>query len=169
LVSVLREIALNGPLDVIPSVVSVLQPIPGKEVDSVLLDIFERATGKIKWDVIPIFAERKILEATSLLLEFIRPVKIWEKEREITLQQDICRTLGVLRSPDATEALIRAAQAPVITLIHKAKPDSIRAIATWALTQLPKNTRVERILANLKKDRSHLVRKAVSLAEIIHK
>jgi diguanylate cyclase (GGDEF)-like protein len=169
LVPLLREVALNGPLDVIPSVVSALQPMPGKEVDSVLLDVFERATGKIKWDVIPIFAERKISEATPLLLEFIRPTKIWEKEQEITLQQDICRTLGVLRSPDATEALIRTAQSPGISVIHKAKPDSIRAIATWALTQLPKDTRIDKVLAKLKKDRSHLVRKAVNLAEIVHK
>jgi len=168
LVPLLREIALNGPLDAIPSIVSTLQPLPGKDIDSVLLDIFERATGKTKWDVIPIFAERKMLEATPLLLEFIRPTKMWEKEREITLQQDVCRTLGILRSRDATEALIRTAQAPMITLFHKAKPDQIRAIATWALTQLPKDARVDKVLAKLKKDRSHLVRKAVELAKIIH-
>lgn len=169
LVPMLRKIALNGPLDVIPTIVSTLQTMPGKEVDSVLLDIFERATGKIQWDVIPLFAERNILEAVPLLLEFIEPTKIWEKEQEISLQQDVCRTLGVLRSPETTEALIRAAQAPMITLFHRAKPDSIRAIATWALTQLPKDSRIDRALTELKKDRSHLVRKAVELAEIIHK
>ncbi len=168
LVSLLREIALNGPLDVIPSIVSTLQPMPGKEVDSVLLDIFERATGKTKWDVIPIFAERKMLESTPMLLELIKPTRLWEKEKEITLQQDVCRTLGILRSRDATEALIRTALAPLITLFHKAKPDQIRAIATWALTQLPKDARIDRTLSKLKKDRSHLVRKAVELAKIIH-
>lgn len=168
LVPLLREIALNGPLDVIPSIVSTLQPMPGKDVDSVLLDIFERATGKTKWDVIPIFAERKMLEATPLLLELIKPTKMWEKEQEITLQQDVCRTLGILRSRDAAEALIRTAQAPLLTLFHKAKPDQIRAIATWALTQLPKDARIDKVLAKLKKDRSHLVRKAVELAKIIH-
>ena len=168
LVPLLREIALNGPLDVIPSIVSTLQPMPGKDIDSVLLDIFERATGKTKSDVIPIFAERNILEATPLLLEFIKPTKMWEKEKEITLQQDVCRTLGILRSRDAAEALIRTAQAPMITLFHKAKPDQIRAIATWALTQLPKDARIDRVLAKLRKDRSHLVRKAVELAKIIH-
>lgn len=168
LVPFLRKIALNGPLDAIPSIISSLQPMPGKEVDSVLLDIFERATGKTKWDVIPILGERKILEATPLLLEYIKPTNIWEKEKEISLQQDVCRTLGVLRSSDATEALIKAAQAPMITLFHKAKPDQIRAIATWALTQLPKDPRIDKALAKLKKDRSHLVRKAVELAEIIH-
>jgi len=169
LVPLLRKIALNGPLDAIPSIVSTLQSMPGKEINSVLLDIFERATGKVKWDVIPIFGERKILEATPLLLEFIKPTNIWEKEKEISLQQDVCRTLGVLRSSDATEALIKAAQAPMITLFHKAKPDQIRAIATWALTQLPKDPRIDKALVKLKKDRSHLVRKAVELAEIIHK
>lgn len=169
LVPMLRKIALNGPLDAIPTIVSTLQTMPGKEVDSVLLDIFERATGKVKWDVIPLFAERNILKAVPLLLEFIEPTKIWEKEHEISLQQDVCRTLGVLRSPEATETLIRAAQAPMITLLHRAKPDSIRAIATWALTQLPKDSRIDRALTKLKKDRSHLVRKAVELAEIIHK
>ena len=168
LVPFLRKIALNGPLDVIPSIISALQPMPGKEVDSVLLDIFERATGKTKWDVIPIFGERRIVEATPLLLEYIKPTNMWEKEKEISLQQDVCRTLGVLRSSDATEALIKAAQAPMITLFHKAKPDQIRAIATWALTQLPKDPRIDKALAKLKKDRSHLVRKAVELAEIIH-
>jgi hypothetical protein len=168
LVPLLRKIALNGPLDVIPSIISTLQPMPGKEVDSVLLDIFERATGKTKWNVIPIFGERKILEATPMLIEFIRPTNIWEKEKEIALQQDVCRTLGVLGTGDATEALIRATQAPVITLFHKAKPDQIRAIATWALTQLPEDPRIDKALAKLKKDRSHLVRKAVELAEIIH-
>ena len=169
LVPLLGEIALNGPLDSIPTIVSILQPIPGKEGDSVLLDIFERATGKVKWDVIPIFAERKMLEATPLLLELIKPAKIWEKEQEVSLQQDACRALGILRSPEATEALIHAAQAPLITLFHKTKPDQIRAIATWALTQLPNDTRIDKVLVKLKKDRSHLVRKAVELAEIIHR
>ena len=165
----LREIALNGPLDVIPSIVSILQPMPGKEADAVLLDIFERTTGKVKWDVIPLFAERNILEAAPRLLEFIKPAKIWEKEQEISLQQDVCRTLGVLRSTDATEALIRVVRAPMVTLFHKAKPDPIRAIATWALTQLPRDPRIDKTLAKLKKDRSHLVKKAVKLSEIIHK
>jgi hypothetical protein len=169
LVPLLRELALNGPLEVIPSIVSSLHSMPGKEVDSVLLDIFERTTGKDKWNVIPLFAERNILEAAPRLLEFIKPARIWEKEEEISLQQDVCRTLGVLRSPDATEALIRATQASMITLLHRNKPDPIRAIATWALTQLPQNQRIEKALAKLKKDRSHLVRKAVELSEIIHK
>jgi hypothetical protein len=168
LVPLLRDIALNGPLDAIPSIISILHPMPGKEADSVLLDIFERTTGKVKWNVIPLFAERNILEAAPRLLEFIKPAKVWEKEQGISLQQDVCRTLGVLRSPEATEALIRAVQPPMINLIHKAKPDSIRAIATWALTQLPKDPRIDRALAKLKKDGSHLVRKAVELAEIIH-
>jgi hypothetical protein len=169
LIPMLRKIALNGPLDTIPTIVNALQSMPGNEVNALLLEIFEKATGKNKWDVIPLFAERKIREATPLLLEFIQPSKLWEKEQDISLQHDICRTLGILGSPEATEALIKAAQAPMITLFHKAKPDSIRAIATWALTQLPKDTRIDRALGKLKKDRSRLVRKAVELAEIIHK
>ncbi|UCE41244.1 MAG: diguanylate cyclase [Candidatus Aminicenantes bacterium] len=169
LIPLLRNIALNGPLDTIPTIVNILQSMPGNEVNAVLLEIFEKATGKNKWDIIPLFAERKIQEATPLLLEFIQSAKTWEKERDISLQHDICRTLGVLRSPEATEALIRAIQAPMMSLFHKTKPDSIRAIATWALTQLPKDARINKALTKLKKDRSHLVRKAVELAEIIHK
>jgi hypothetical protein len=169
LVPLLREIALNGPLDVIPAVVSILQPMPGEEVDSLLLDIFERSIGKVKWDIIPLFAERKILDAAPRLLEFIKPVKIWEKEQELAVQQDICRTLGVLHSPEAAEALIKAAKASMISLLYKPKPDSIRAIATWALTQLPQDSQTDKALAKLKKDRSPLVKKAVKLSEIIKK
>jgi diguanylate cyclase (GGDEF)-like protein len=169
LIPLLRKIALNGPLDTIPTIVNVLQSIPGKEVNAVLLEIFEKASGRNKWDLIPLFAERQMSESAPLLLEFIQPTKMWEKEQDISLQHDICRTLGVLRSPKATDSLIRAAQAPMMTLFHKPKPDSIRAIATWALTQLPKDSRIDKALAKLKKDRSHLVRKAVELAEIVHK
>ncbi len=169
LVPLLREIALNGPLESIPSIIGILHSMPGKEVDSVLLDIFERTTGKVKWNVIPLFAERKILEAAPRLLEFIKPTKIWEKEQGISLQQDVCRTLGVLRSPETTEALIKTAQTSVITLFRRPKPDAVRAIATWALTQLPRDPRIDKALAKLKKDRSHLVQKAVKLSEIIHK
>jgi diguanylate cyclase (GGDEF)-like protein len=169
LVPLLRDLALNGPLDTIPSIVSILQSMPGEEVDAVLLDIFERATGKVKWDVIPLFAERNILEATPMLLEFIQPVKIWEKEQDLSVQQDVCRTLGVLRATEATESLIRISRASILSLLHKTKPDSIRAIATWALTQMPQNPRIAKVLARLKKDRSQLVSKAVKLSEIIHK
>ena len=169
LVPVLREIALNGPVDTIPPTVSVLKQIPGKEVDLVLLEIFERTTEKMKEDIIPLFAERKILEAVPLLLEHIRPVKVWETEQRVSLQQDVCRTLGVLRSVDAMEALITAAQAPKLSTIYKTKPDSIRAAATWALTQLPRSKEIEKILTRLKNDKSHQVRKAVELAEILHK
>ena len=169
LVQVLREIALNGPVDTIPPIVNVLKQIPGKEVDTVLLEIFERTTEKMKEDIIPLFAERKILEGVPLLLEHIKPVKVWEIEQRISLQQDVCRTLGVLRSLDAMEALITAAQAPKLSTIYKTKPDSIRAAATWALTQLPRNKEIEKALAKLKNDKSHQVRKAVELAEILHR
>ncbi len=169
LVRVLREIALNGPADAIPPTVSVLKQIPGKEADMVLLDIFERTTEKMKEEIIPLFAERKTLEAIPLLLEHIKPVKVWETEQRISLQQNVCRTLGVLRSLDAMEELITVALAPKLTTVYKTKPDSIRAAATWALTQLPRNEEIEKALARLKNDKSQQVRKAVELAEILHK
>lgn len=169
LVQMLREIALNGPVDTIPPIVSVLKQIPGKEVDMVLLEIFERTTEKMKGDIIPLLAERRILEAVPLLLEHIKPVRVWETEQKISLQQDVCRTLGVLRSLDAVETLITASQAPKLSTIYKTKPDSIRAAATWALTQMPRNKKIEKALTKLKNDKSHQVRKAVELAEILHK
>lgn len=168
LIQVLRNIALNGPVDTILPTVNVIKQIPGKEVDNVLLEIFERTTDKIKGDIIPLFAERKILESVPLLIEYIRPAKIWESEKEISLQQDVCRTLGVLRSPDAAEALIMAAQETKLSSTHKTKPDSIRSVATWALTQLPKNKEIEKALAKQKNDKSQQVRKAVELAELLH-
>jgi len=169
IVRVLREIALNGPVDTISPTVNVLKQIPGKEVDMLLLEIFERASEKMKKDIIPLFAERKTLEAVPSLLKHIKPVKIWETEQSISLQQDVCRTLGVLRSLDAKEALLTTAQAYKFSTMYKTKPDSIRAAATWALTQLPSNKEIGETLAKLKNDRSHLVRKAVELAEILHK
>jgi diguanylate cyclase (GGDEF)-like protein len=169
LIQVLREIALNGPVDTIPPIVSVLKQIPGKEVDLVLLEIFERTTEKMKGDIIPLFAERKIHEAIPLLIEYIKPIKVWETEKRISLQQDVCRTLGVLRSLDAAAALIAVAQGFKLSTVYKAKPDSIRATATWALTQLPKSKEIDKVLSKLKNDRSHQVRKAVELAEILHR
>jgi CHAD domain-containing protein len=146
-----------------------MQWMHGKEIDTVLLEIFERTTEKMKGDIIPLFAERKILEAVPLLIQHIKPVRVWENEQKISLQQDVCRTLGVLRSLDAVEALITAAQAPKLSTMYKTKPDSIRAAATWALTQMPRNKEIERTLEKLKKDKSHQVRKAVELAEVLHK
>jgi len=169
LVRVLREIALNGPVDTIPPSVNVLKQIPGKEVDMVLLEIFERASEKTKQDIIPLFAERKTLEAIPVLLEHIKPVKIWETEQNISLQQDVCRTLGVLQSLDAQDALIKAVQTPRLSTKHKAKPDAVRAVATWALTQMPTSKVIEETLAKLKNDKSQLVRKAVELSEILHR
>jgi hypothetical protein len=169
LVRVLREIALNGPVDTIPPTVNVLKQTPGREVDLVLLEIFERTSEEMKRDIIPLFAERKIIEAVPFLLEYIKPVKIWETEHSISLQQDVCRTLGVLRSSDAQDALIAAAQASKLSTVYKSKPDAIRSAATWALTQLPSNRAIEDTLATLGKDRSHQVRKAVELSKVLHK
>jgi diguanylate cyclase (GGDEF)-like protein len=169
LVPLLREIALQGPMDTISSVVDVLKKIPGKEVNSVLLEIFERASEKVQLEIIPLFAERKVLEAVSLLVDYLRSVKIWESEKKISLQENVCRTLAVLRSQEAAKALIAAAQSQKLFTVNKAKPDYIRAVATWALTQLPKNKEIEKALSGLKKDRSRLVKKAVELASLLDK
>ncbi len=169
LVPLLREIALQGPLDTISPVVDVLKKIPGKDVDSLLLEMFERAPEKVQLDIIPLFAERKVLEAVPMLVDYLRPVRIWENEKRVALQESVCRTLGVLRSPDAARALIAVAQTQKLFTLYKAKPDYIRAMATWALTQLPKNSEVEKALGRLRKDRSRLVRKAVELAVLLNK
>lgn len=169
LVPLLREIALQGPMDTISPVVDVLEKIPGKKVDSLLLEVFERAPEKVQLDIIPLYAERKVLEAVPLLVECLKPVRIWENEKKISLQENACRTLGVLRSPEAAGALITVAQPQKLFTLYKAKPDYIRAMATWALTQLPKNKVIEKVLARLRKDRSRLVRKAVELAVLLDK
>jgi HEAT repeat protein len=124
-----------------------------------------RTTGKAQWDIIPLFAERKMVEAVPILIKFIQPVQKWGKETNLSLQEEVCRSLGVLRSLDAADALIEAAQTHGVTSRGKAKPDSIRAAATWALTQLPKDPKVDTVLDKLKNDRSDLVQKAAELAE----
>jgi hypothetical protein len=101
----------------------------------------------------------------SILTDYIKPIAKWGKETNLSLQEEVCRTLGVLRSLDAADALMEAAQIPGVTSRAKAKPDSIRAAATWALTQLPKDPKVDSALEKLKKDRSDLVQKTAELAE----
>ncbi len=165
LLQVLREIGRKGPIETIPPIVNVLKQIEGEEADTILLEIFMRASGKTQWDIIPLFAERKMVDAVTVLTEYIRPIQKWGKERNISLQEEVCRSLGVLRSLDAADALIAAAQAPGVASRSKAKPASIRAAATWALTQLPKDPKVDSTLEKLKNDRSDLVQKAAELAE----
>ena len=66
----------------------------------------------------------------------------------------------------AADALIAAVNAPGFGSPNRAKPDTIRATAAWALTQLPKNPEVDRMVEKLKQDRSDYVRKAAELSEI---
>ncbi len=164
LISTLRSIALRGPVDTIPPIVMVLKKIPGKKADGVLLEIFKRASGKIQWDIIPLFAERKMVEAIPVLAGYIKSISRWDKEKNISLQEEVCRTLGVLHSLEAADALITAAQGSGSSIFGRAKPDSIRAAATWALTQLPRDPKVDGALEKLKNDRSDMVRKAAELA-----
>jgi diguanylate cyclase (GGDEF)-like protein len=165
LLPTLREIGRKGPIETIPPIMNVLKQIEGQTADTILLEIFMRTTGKAQWDIIPLFAERKMVEAVPILTEFIKPVQRWGKETNLSLQEEVCRSLGVLRSLDAADALIEATQAHGVASRSKAKPDSIRAAATWALTQLPKDPKVDTVLDKLKKDRSNLVQKAAELAE----
>jgi hypothetical protein len=165
LVPTLREIGRKGSMETIPPIVNVLRQMENGEANAILLEIFGRASGKTQWDIIPIFAERQMIEAVPALVEYIRPIQKWEKETNLALQEEVCRSLGVLRSLEAVDALISAAQSPGLTSMAKAKPDSIRAAATWALTQLPSDPKVDSALEKLKSDRSELVQKAAELAE----
>jgi diguanylate cyclase (GGDEF)-like protein len=167
LIPVLREIALKGPPDILPTVTEVLKDVQDKEVDTFLIEIFPKATGKSQQDIISLFSDRGVTEAAPLLLKFISPRKFWEPEPSNSLQEHVCRTLGVLRSQAAEGALIDAARKPKLTTMLKPKPTSVRAAATWALTQMPRSSRVNNALIKLKRDSSLLVRKAAELAEII--
>jgi hypothetical protein len=95
-----------------------------------------------------------------LLIEIIRPKKTWETEERISLQEQVCRTLGQLSAAEAMEILIAAATVPKPWTLLKTKPDSIREAATLALRQLPDKMQIRKALDALKKDRSPLVRKA---------
>jgi diguanylate cyclase (GGDEF)-like protein len=165
LLPMLREIGRKGPVETLTPIVNVVKQSEGEEADTILLEIFMRASGKTQWDIIPLFAERKMVNAVTVLTDYILPINKWEKEINLSLQEEVCRSLGVLRSLDATEALIAASNIPGISSRTKAKPDSIRAAATWALTQLPKDPDVDSALEKLRTDRSELVQKAAELAE----
>jgi diguanylate cyclase (GGDEF)-like protein len=167
LIPVLKEIALKGSSDILPAVTDILKDIQEKEVDTFLLEIFPRASGKAQQDIISLFSEREITEAAPFLLEFITMRKFWEREQNLSLQEHVCRTLGVLRSQEAVGALIDAARIPPLTTMLKPKPASVRAAATWALTQMPRSQRVSNALLHLKRDRSPIVRKAAELSDII--
>lgn len=167
LVRVLKEIAIKGSPEVLQSVIEVLKDIQDKKVDSLLMEMFPKTSGKTQRDIISLISERGIDEAVPLLLEIIAPRKYWEPEPEHSLQEHVCRTLGVLRSPEAEAALIETARKPTLTTMLKPKPAFVRAAATWALTQMPRSHRVNNALLQLKRDGSALVRKAAELSDII--
>lgn len=166
LVPVLKELALKGSPDILPAVTDLLKEIQQKEVDTLLLELFARATGKVQLDIISLFGERRIKEAAPLLLKFIRLRKYWEREVNPSLQEHVCRTLGVLRSKEAEGALIAAATKPKLSTMLRPKPTFVRAAATWALSQMPMSPRLNETLSLLKRDRSSIVRKAAELSEI---
>lgn len=167
LVRVLKEIALKGSPDNLQAVTEVLKDIQDKNVDNLLMEMFPKASGKTQRDIIDLFSERSITEAVPLLLGIISPRKLWEPEPDNSLQEHVCRTLGVLRSPEAEGALIDTARKPKVTTMLKPKPTFVRAAATWALTQMPRSPRVNNALLQLKRDSAPLVRKAAELSDII--
>ncbi len=114
----------------------------------------------MKIDILNTITKRRILEAVPLLMEIIRPKKTWESEERISLQEQVCRTLGQLGAADSTDALIAAAVIHKPWTLLKAKPDSIREAATLALRQLPDKMQIRRAIDSLKRDKSPLVRKA---------
>ncbi len=167
LIPVLKEIALKGPPDILSAIAEVLKDIQDEDVDAFLVEIFPKTSGKAQRDMIKLFSDRSITEAAPLLLKFISLRKYWEPEPDHSLQEQVCRTLGVLRSQVAEGALIEAARKPNLTTMLKPKPVVVRAAATWALTQMPRSNRVNNALLQLKRDNSPLVRKAAELSEII--
>lgn len=160
LIRVIREIVLTGQPEAVPAAIEILEQIPGKEVNPIILELFELAIDKFKLDILNLFAKRRMVEAVPMLLDLIEPKKIWEKEERISLQAQACRTLGLIGSSHAADALIAAAISPRIWAFQKSKPDSVRVAATWALAQLPKTGEINKALDRLKKDKSLLVRKA---------
>ncbi len=160
LIPLLRKIALTGPTETVRPAIELLEKIPGKEVDMIFLEVFNLASGKVKIDILNTITKRRILEAVPLLMEIIRPKKTWESEERISLQEQVCRTLGQLGAADSTDALIAAAVIHKPWTLLKAKPDSIREAATLALRQLPDKMQIRRAIDSLKRDKSPLVRKA---------
>ncbi len=159
-IPLLREIALSGPTETVEPALEVLEQVPGKEVDSAFLDLFDLAAGRIKLHILYQFAKRKIIEAVPVLLDIIKPKWIWEKETRISFQAKACRTLGLIGSPETAEKLIAVAIKPKLWTFLKTKPESIRAAATWALRKLPGNEKINTVLEVLKNDKSLRVRKA---------
>ncbi len=159
-VPVMREVALSGPSETVEPALGVLEQIPGKEVDSTFIDLFDLAGGKIKRHILYQFAKRKIIEAVPVLMDIIKPKWKWEKETRITFQAKACRALGLIGAPETAEKLIAVATKPKLWTFKKKKPEPIRAAATWALRKLPSDERINSVLEVLKNDKSLRVRKA---------
>lgn len=159
-IPLLRDITLSGPSETVQPALEVLEQLPGKEVDSVLLDLFDLAAGSTKLHLLYLLAKRKIMDAVPVLLDIIKPKWIWEKETRISFQSKACRTLGLIGSPQTAEKLIAVATKPKLWAFLKTKPEPIRAAATWALRKLPDNERINTVLEVLKNDKSLRVRKA---------
>jgi diguanylate cyclase (GGDEF)-like protein len=159
-IPVMREIALSGPTETVEPALGVLEQIPGKEVDSTFVDLFDLAAGKIKRHILYQFAKRKIIEAVPVLMDIIKPKWLWEKETRITFQAKACRALGLIGAPETAEKLISVATKPKLWAFKKAKPEPIRSAATWALRRLPSDERINTVLEVLKDDKSLRVRKA---------
>jgi len=163
LIPVLREIILLGPEETVLPAAEVLKQIPGKEANSILLELFAQIKGKAKVDILTTFADRKMTEAIPTLLKIIKPNKIWKKEESISLQAHTCRTLGLIGSQIAIESLIAVAIPAGQGVFTRAKPNSVRVAATWALKKFPKNKKVKEVLDELKNDKSPHVKKAATL------
>ncbi len=161
LISVLSELVLMGPADILHSSLEILKQLPGKSVDAVLVEMFNQAGDRTKIEILPLIVERRIVESVPSMLEIIKPKKMWEKDENPSLQAQICKTLGYLRAADAVNALIAAARVPKPWTFLKPKPDSVRAAAAWALKQMPKNETITKILEELKRDKSPMVRRIV--------
>jgi len=157
---ILRKIALTGPTETVRPTIEILDQIPGREVNTILLEVFNLAAGEVKQDILRMFAKRRVTEAVPLLLEIIKPKKTWEKEGRISLQERVCRTLGQIGSSEAADVLVAAAIVPRPWTLLKQKPDSVREAATWALRQLPDRVKIRRAIQALKNDKSPQVRKA---------
>jgi hypothetical protein len=160
LIPILRKIAITGPTETVRPTIEILDQIPGKEINMILLEVFNLAAGKVKMDILSLFAKRRVIEAVPLLLELIKPKKAWEEEGRISLQEKVCRTLGQISASEATDTLVSVAMVHKPWTFLKTKPDSVREAATWALRQLPDKVKIRRALAVLKSDKSSLVRKA---------
>ena len=159
LLSKLSEIIMNGPSDAVIVCFHFIRKMTGKNVNPIILDLFERVSGKMKIEVLSLIVEKKINEAVPSLIESIKPVKIWEKDDNIQLQAQICKSLGMLKAYEAEDILLKIAIVPKPWTMIKPKPESIRVSAIWALKQLPKSDRIDSLLEKSKKSKSVAIRK----------